>query len=331
MDDVTSYRQTLETLDAIACKNLPYARTVGLTGYVKFPTFIPSLLALRYLWRINKKLRQPTDPRPRHLLNLAKKAYAEADLRREAETFFADSSVQNSPVKWHVLLLHATMVMQVDASDPAAGFRLFKLAADEGLVAMAQYNVGVCYQIGSGVQVDLYEAVRYYRLSADQGIRYAIGNLAVCYVQGAGGLDRDVPLGVEMIRSVVGCSSKSFGYTLAVVLLYSFTKCGSRTCTGCEGCSAVKEGLGILLDLAATGHGPSREQLGKLYLGNCGITRDERNAWRWFLHCPDTCEEVRFYCDVIRSNLRVGSEVLAGGEECEEDDGPDPYPEDDAE
>ena len=34
---------------------------------------------------------------------------------------------------------------------------------------MAQCNLGVCYKNGDGVSKDSKEAVRYYRLAADQG------------------------------------------------------------------------------------------------------------------------------------------------------------------
>ena len=46
--------------------------------------------------------------------------------------------------------------------------RLYRLAADQGN-AVAQYNLGICYEFGKGVAKDLDEAIRLYRLAAEQG------------------------------------------------------------------------------------------------------------------------------------------------------------------
>ena len=50
--------------------------------------------------------------------------------------------------------------------------RYFRLAADQG-DARAQCNLGNCYQTGDGVPKDMKEAVRYYRLAADQNFAQA--------------------------------------------------------------------------------------------------------------------------------------------------------------
>ena len=55
----------------------------------------------------------------------------------------------------------------IDANREEA-VRLFKLAADQGY-ALAQNNLGVCYYSGFGVGVDSKEAVRLYKLAEYQG------------------------------------------------------------------------------------------------------------------------------------------------------------------
>ena len=55
--------------------------------------------------------------------------------------------------------------------------RLYQLAADQGL-AVAQSNLGIMYEDGTGVPQDLTEAVRLYQLAADQGYSNALYNLA---------------------------------------------------------------------------------------------------------------------------------------------------------
>ena len=63
-----------------------------------------------------------------------------------------------------------------DNKDEKEAVRLFKLAADQGY-ANAQSNLGLCYQHGTGVNKDEKEAVRLYKLAADQGYAQAISNL----------------------------------------------------------------------------------------------------------------------------------------------------------
>jgi TPR repeat protein len=64
------------------------------------------------------------------------------------------------------------------AKDEAEAVRLYRLAADQGYAA-AQFNLGVCYRNGIGVAKDEAEAVRLYRLAADQGDAAAQRNLGV--------------------------------------------------------------------------------------------------------------------------------------------------------
>ncbi len=61
----------------------------------------------------------------------------------------------------------------------------YKRAAETGN-ASAQYNLGVCYFYGTGVTVDLREAVKWYTRAAEAGIVYAQFNLGLCYRKGTG-------------------------------------------------------------------------------------------------------------------------------------------------
>lgn len=63
------------------------------------------------------------------------------------------------------------------AEDEREAVRLFRLAADQG-DARGQVNLGVCYDNGMGVAKDRREAARLYRLAADQGNATAANYLA---------------------------------------------------------------------------------------------------------------------------------------------------------
>ena len=80
-------------------------------------------------------------------------------------------------------------VAQHWAHVPQAGdteaVRWYRLAADQGYDA-AQFSLGVMYANGEGVPQDDAEAVRWYRLAAEQGHASAQLNLGVMYANGEG-------------------------------------------------------------------------------------------------------------------------------------------------
>jgi TPR repeat protein len=52
--------------------------------------------------------------------------------------------------------------------------------------AMAQRNLGFCYENGTGVQQDLEKAVEWYTKAAEQGYAMAQNDLGFCYESGTG-------------------------------------------------------------------------------------------------------------------------------------------------
>ena len=75
--------------------------------------------------------------------------------------------------------------------DEAEAVRWFRLAAEQGN-ANAQFNLGVMYANGEGVLKDEAEALRWFRLAAEQGNANAQNNLGVMYFTGEGVLKDDV-------------------------------------------------------------------------------------------------------------------------------------------
>ena len=61
----------------------------------------------------------------------------------------------------------------------------YRKAADQG-DAEAQYDLGLCYELGSGVPKDEVEAVKWYRKAAEQGNADAQYLLGSCYAEGTG-------------------------------------------------------------------------------------------------------------------------------------------------
>ena len=66
--------------------------------------------------------------------------------------------------------------------------------------AISQYNLGLCYAKGNGVEVDLAEAVRWFRKAAEQGMPQAQYNLGLCLFRGAG-VEKNVVEGAMWLNS----------------------------------------------------------------------------------------------------------------------------------
>jgi TPR repeat protein len=71
------------------------------------------------------------------------------------------------------------------AQDYAEAVRLYRLAAEQGY-ATAQVNLGCVFDIGQGVAQDTAEAIRWYRLAIEQGNADAQVSLGLMFAQGQG-------------------------------------------------------------------------------------------------------------------------------------------------
>ena len=76
-------------------------------------------------------------------------------------------------------------VAAYDRGEYTEAVRLWRMAADQGNL-LAQYNLGVMYLVGRGVPQNDAEAVRWYRMAADQGFTLAQRNLGFMYENGRG-------------------------------------------------------------------------------------------------------------------------------------------------
>ena len=75
--------------------------------------------------------------------------------------------------------------------DYTTALREWRLLAEQGNAALAQFILGGMYEEGKGVPQDYAEAVRWYRMSAEQGIGVAVApvaqySLGVIYREGQG-------------------------------------------------------------------------------------------------------------------------------------------------
>jgi hypothetical protein len=160
------------------------------------------------------------------------------------------------------------------AQDDAEALRWYRLAAEQGHVS-ARSNVGVCYATGTGVVQDATEAVRWFRLAADQGDAAAQLNLGGCYAKGTG-VDQDAAEAARWYRLAADQGDADAQSTLGV-------------------CYAI--GMGVDQDAAESvrwyrlavdqGDADAQVNLGGCYLEGIGVVKDHAEAMRWLRLAAD--------------------------------------------
>jgi len=110
-------------------------------------------------------------------------AYEEKDYVKALQLWRPLAEQGNGAAQYQVGILYAEGT-GVEASDLIAA-AWFQRAANQG-VAVAQYNLGVSYAEGLGVPKDDATAAKWFRRAADQGMAYAQLNLGLLYSAGRG-------------------------------------------------------------------------------------------------------------------------------------------------
>jgi TPR repeat protein len=150
----------------------------------------------------------------------------------------------------------------------------FRLAADQGH-AEAQCRLAICYRDGSGVKKDQREAVKWFRLAADQGHTSAQFDLAICYRDGSG-LAKDEREATKW-------------YRMAADQGHSFAQFSLGVCYQNGTGVAMDEGEAVKWFRLAADQGRSRAQfkLGICYAHGTGVAKDEREAVKWYRLAAD--------------------------------------------
>ena len=133
----------------------------------------------------------------------------------------------------------------------------------------AQYNIGVMYENGRGVERNYEAAVKWYRLAMSHGDAEATSNLGVMYAKG-NGVKKDVAESIRLYRLAAAKGDAGAQYNLGWV--YS-------------------QGDGVSKDLAeaskwlslssAQGFAKAQGLLGWMYSAGEGVTKDNLRAHMW--------------------------------------------------
>jgi TPR repeat protein len=120
-------------------------------------------------------------------------------LRKEAERSCGEAQ-RDLEVCYELAFSDA--VSPLTATAPSASddvlIPIFRRAAEKGN-AFAQWNLGIRYETGIGVEKDPREAAKWYRKAAEKGYAKAQFSLGVCYAYGKG-VDRDEREAVKWLR-----------------------------------------------------------------------------------------------------------------------------------
>ena len=98
--------------------------------------------------------------------------------------------------------------------DKEKGIALIRRSTEQG-VAIAQCNLGYCYDNGEGVSQDYVQAVFWYRKAAEQGYADAQYNLGFCYCEGEG-VSQDYTQAVYWLRKAAEQGNADAQFLLGV-------------------------------------------------------------------------------------------------------------------
>ena len=150
--------------------------------------------------------------------------------------------------------------------DEKIAFEYFKKAADKGFPP-ACVETGLCYENGSGVEVDKEAAFKYYEMGANKGLHTAIVCLGVCYRSGIG-CEPDEEKAIALMEQAV-----RIGNTRAYHLLASFLLEDNP-----------HDERAINLEMVAANNGFARAALflGGYFIQDNGVGPDKEKAAHYF-------------------------------------------------
>lgn len=147
----------------------------------------------------------------------------------------------------------------------------YRLSAEQGY-ADAQYALGQCYEWGDGIQQDYEEAVKWYRLAADQGHPFAQNQLGNCYYDGKG-VEQDYTEAIKWYQLAIegGLSLAETQYNLGDCYYYG---------NGVE--QDYTEAVNWYRLAADQKYAHAQNDLGICYRNGYGVQQDYAEAVKWF-------------------------------------------------
>ncbi|MDR1640347.1 MAG: protein kinase [Clostridiales bacterium] len=153
--------------------------------------------------------------------------------------------------------------------DYAMAVNWYLKSADQGY-APAQVSLGYCYYYGFGVEIDYAEAAKWYREAADQGDVSGQANYGICYLYGEG-VEQDYAEAVKWFQKSVAQGSSGGQYALGYCYQNGF---------GVE--QDYAEAVNLYLKSAEQGFSDAQYKLGLMYRDGKGVEQNKEEANKWF-------------------------------------------------
>lgn len=136
--------------------------------------------------------------------------------------------------------------------------------------AEAQYNLGLCYSEGDGVQQDDLEAAKWFRQAAERNHAVAQHNLGICCAQGRG-VEQDAAEAAKWYRRAAEQQLAQAQYNLGVC--YDHGEGVGRN---------VAEAVRWYRQAAEQNYAEAQNNLGSCYLSGSGVEQNDAEAVKWF-------------------------------------------------
>ena len=183
--------------------------------------------------------------------------------------------------------------------DPGEAAKWFRKAADQGM-APAEFNLGVDYLNGRGVEKIPDEAIKWFRKAAEQGYVHAEFNLGNLYYDGVG-VAKDA-------------SMAAIWYSKAAELGEPRAQCNLGLAYA-KGDGVTKDSsvaVRFFLAAAVQGEPIAQYHLGFMYLRGEGVTQDYNEALAWFIISSSLgYEDSTKERDLIERNLGIQGTLQA--------------------
>ena len=153
--------------------------------------------------------------------------------------------------------------------DYSEALKWYRLAAEQGSDS-AQYSLGYMYQLGKGIELDYSEALKWYRLAAEQGSDSAQYSLGYMYQNGQGG-EKDYSEALKWYALAADQGNYSSQYSLGYMY---------QNGQGVE--QGYSEALKWYRLSAEQGYDCAQKNLGEMYQYAQGVELDYSEALKWY-------------------------------------------------
>ena len=217
------------------------------------------------------------------------------ELRKRAEQGDADAQFMLAK---HFALVAKVLGEKYAEKYNAGAVQWYRKAAELGH-SEAQYNLGICYSVGTGVVKDEAEAVKWYLKAAEQGFAKAQYNLGICYSDGTGVIKNKA----ESLKwfskdAEQGCPVAQYNL-------------GHRLYNGMGVLKNQSEAVKWYRKAAEQGLSEAQFMVGLCYDNGAGVLKDEAQAFKWYLKSAEqNGDNARYAQNALGSCYLLGKGVV---------------------